>query len=580
MNNSIDVLVIGSGAAGMLAAITAAQNGQSTVLLTKGQAGRCGATATIVGGCSVDGNTCVELLGLKANSNDSAELFFNDMMAGGKYINNPKLVESIVTEIGPIIQWLRINGLNIGNPTPSAGHAYSRGVVTPGMEILQTLKKFLISFGVKVREEFFATELLLNDGIVSGVAGIDMRSGKITAIQANSIILATGGGMRIYPHQTAPEELTGDGHAMAIRAGAKLIDMEMIQFLPCTLITPRMWSGIQFPWILGPQSGIRAWLLNRYGERFMAKWDPINMEMATRDIISIACTKEILENRGGPNGGVFMSWAHLPSNIIDFAADWYFNQTSELRAGGGQISGNWQWEGFDFSQLVADIKNGNAIEVSSASHFFMGGLLIDEFCATSIPGLFACGEVAGGAHGANRLGGNATSQILVQGKIAGNTASKYAKSNSNVGITATAWKDSSQKIKMPIVKESGISPFEIKQELQNIANINVSMLRSGPELKSALSSIQKLRSDILPFVYTKSKDRIYNKEWTEAIECHNMTDTLEAIILSASKRDESRGAHYREDFPQQNELAVNGITKQLNGIMCYESISCPTKYPK
>lgn len=543
MAGEIDVLVIGSGAAGMLAAVTAAEAGQRTVMLTKGQAARSGATATIIGGCAVDGRTCVDLLGLKADRSDTQEALFEDTLAGGKYINHRGLARVLATHIGPILKRLRDDGLRLGDPRRGPGHRSARGVTVSGMEIMQTLRKSMIRLDVKVREEFFATDIMLNDGAVAGVAGIDQRTGAVAALQAKTVVLATGGGMMIYPLQTAPEELTGDGHAMAVRAGAELVDMEMIQFLPCTLITPRIWRGIQFPWVLGPQSGIRAWLLNRFGERFMAKWDPVNMELATRDVISIACMKEVVEGRGGPQGGVFLSWTHLPPDIIDFAAEWFFKK---------EVRGEWEWEGFSFAELVESIKKGRAVEVTPASHFFMGGIAVDERCATRVPGLFACGEVAGGAHGANRLSSNGTSQALVQGQAAGAAAAAYAKASRQLGIPRSAWERAREALEEPLRRTSGVEPHKIKEELQRVANLKVGMLRTGKSLEEALDSVRQLRRDSLPRVYCRSKDRLYNKEWADAIECRSMLDVLEATALAALGRKESRGAHYREDYPKQD----------------------------
>lgn len=543
--SDIDVLVIGSGAAGMLAAAVAAQEGQNTVLLSKGQIARSGATATITGDCCVDGRTCVEMLGLSADPRDSVEHFFEDTVKGGKFLNDQHLAERLVSEVGPILQRMRELGLKIGDPIQGPGHRTARGVWLSGMELMQTLRKLLIRAGVRTREEFLVTDLLLTDGSVAGIAGIDQRSGEIVCIEAKTVILATGGAMMMYPVQTAPEELTGDGHSLALRAGARLVDMEMIQFLPCVLADPPIWRGIQFPWVLGPQSGIRAWLLNRFGERFMVRWDPENMEFTTRDVIAIACMKEVIEGRGGPSGGVFLSWAHLPSDIIDFAAKWYFRT---------HLRGNWHWEGFEFGNLVEEIKSGRAVEVVSASHFFMGGVAINADCATNVLGLFACGEVAGGVHGANRLSGNATSQILVQGQRAGISAAALARRTQQRPVSQADFKRISEELEAFLRRRASILPFEFKEQLQQIANRKVGLIRSGDSLKSALDKVRNLRRDALPRLYCRSHERRYNKEWADAVECRSMLDVLEATTLCGLERRESRGAHYREDFSCQDEI--------------------------
>jgi succinate dehydrogenase/fumarate reductase flavoprotein subunit len=556
--SDIDVLVIGSGAAGLIATVVAAEAGQTTVLLTKGQVARSGATATITGDCCVDGRTCVDLLGLNADRQDTEDEFFEDTVKGGKYLNDQRLAEVMISEIGPILKRLKDNGLRIGDPIRGPGHRTARGVWLSGMELMQTLRKLVIRAGVKVREEFFATDVLLEDGVAAGIAGIDQRTGDILCLEAKAIVIATGGGMMIYPMQTAPEELTGDGHSLAFRAGAQLIDMEMVQFLPCVLTDPPIWRGIQFPWVLGPQSGVRAWLLNRFGERFMDKWDPVNMEFSTRDIISIACMKEVMEGRGGPNGGVFLSWAHLPSNIIDFSAEWFFRT---------HLRGDWQWEGFDFSGLVEEIKNGRAVEVNSASHFFMGGVDIDQGGATSVPGLFAAGEVAGGVHGANRLSGNAGTQILVQGRRAGEAAAAYVQRAERRRALRSDWERVREALEAPLKRRSGVMPFEIKEELQALANHKVGIVRNSDSLAEALAGVRRLRRDGLSRLCCRASERRYNKEWADAIECRSMLDTLEATTLCALMRCESRGAHFRDDFPEQDDSGElwNGLLSHSDG---------------
>jgi succinate dehydrogenase/fumarate reductase flavoprotein subunit len=191
----------------------------------------------------------------------------------------------------------------------------------------------------------------------------------------------------------------------------------------------------------------------------------------------------------------------------------------------------------------------------------MGGVAIDVHCATRVPGLYACGEVAGGVHGANRLTGNATSQILVQGSAAGVAAAAFAKRTKQMDIPPAAWNAASENLSGPLARTSGVLPHEIKEELQRFANLKVGMLRNHDSLKEALEGARRLRRDALPRVYCRAKDRVYNKEWADAVECRSMLDTLEATALCALRRQESRGAHYREDFPAQDNAAApwNGI---------------------
>lgn len=538
-----DVVVVGSGAAGLVAAAESAAEGLEVVVATKGQVGRSGATVTISGDISVDGRTARRLLGLDAEEDDSAEKFFEDTVRGGKFLNDQALVALMVEDIGSAVRELMDAGLRVSGPIRAPGHRYRRGVWASGMEMLQILRIQAQARGVRFLEEAYVTDVVATPDGVTGIAGVDLRRGDIFGLAARAVVLAVGGGMMIYPFQTAPEELTGDGYWMALSAGAELIDMEMVQFLPGVLVDPPIWRGIQFPWLLGPQSGVWAWLLNRFGERFMARWDTENMEMATRDVIAIACAKEILEGRGGPGGGVFLSWAHLPTNVLDFLPHWY---------GKPHLRTNWKWEGFDFKGLVQEIKAGKAVEVAPASHSFMGGVAIDASCATRVPGLFACGEVAGGVHGANRLSGNASSQILVQGKIAGRAAASYARRTAYRAVADHAWRERARAIEAPLRRDQGPRAFEVKQAVQEIAGRQVGLVRTGKSLAAAVEEARRLERAVVPTIACRARERKYNKEWVEALECRSLVRTLEAVALSSLHREESRGAHYREDFPRED----------------------------
>lgn len=566
----MDVVVLGSGAAGLIAATEAAIQGARVVVLTKGQVGRSGATATITGDISVDGRT-IKKLGLAGDANDSVERFYEDTIAGGAHLNDRGLARVMVEEVGAELAQLLQSGLKVAGIGHAPGHRHPRGVLVSGMQMLQLLTRNAMKAGVLFRDEFYATDVLTgDDGAAAGIAGIDLRSGECAGVEAPAVVLATGGGAMSYPITTAPEELVGDGYRMASEAGAELIDMEMVQFLPCCLVDPPLWRGIQFPWIIGPQSGTRAWLLNRYGERFMSRYDPERMEMSTRDIISIACVREVLEGRGGPSGGVFMSWAHLPRDILDFLPQWY---------GKPLLHANWRWEGFDFAPLVERIRAGYAVEVATASHFLMGGVRTDVVGETRVPGLFACGEVAGGAHGANRLSGNACSQFLVQGRRAGRAAAKHAKSGGGT-VSAASWSDMVASIERPLTVRDGIAPHEIRADIHAISKRALNVVRSGEDLAKAVREIHALRTDALPRLAATGASRPYNRGWIDALETRSALLTVEAIALSASARCESRGAHFRTDYPERDAaLLKNGVIDLFDGAPRYRMEAVPGAMP-
>ncbi|MEA2866178.1 MAG: hypothetical protein QOE39_893 [Bradyrhizobium sp.] len=552
----VDVAVLGSGAAGLLAATEAAIQGASVVVLTKGQVGRSGATATITGDISVDGST-IKRLGLAGDTADSVERFYEDTLAGGANINDPVLAQAMVEGVGAELGLLLDAGLKVAGIGHAPGHRHPRGVLVSGMQMLQILTRNAMKAGVRFRDEFYATDILVGaEGAAAGIAGIDLRSGNPSGVEATSVVLATGGGAMSYPITTAPEELVGDGYRMAFEAGAELIDMEMVQFLPCCLVDPPLWRGIQFPWIIGPQSGTRAWLLNRYGERFMARYDPERMEISTRDIISIACVREVLEGRGGPNGGVFMSWAHLPRDILDFLPQWY---------GKPLLHANWTWEGFDFAPLVERIRQGYAVEVAPASHFHMGGVRTDAVGESRVPGLFACGEVAGGVHGANRLSGNACSQFLVQGRRTGRAAAIRARASGAV-LPPDVWGNVVERIERPLVLRQGIAPHEVRSRIQALTKSAVNVVRNGDDLSAALEEITTIRTQELPRLVSPSTDRPYNRGWIDALETRSAALAAESIALCALSRRESRGAHFRTDFPAADaQFAFNSVVSSVDG---------------
>lgn len=538
-----DVLVVGSEGAGGRAAIAAYENGADVIIATKGRMGRSGATVTAIAGFAVGGRAMKDLLNLPGDAEDSPDVFLEDVVIEGKYINNQKLVELVVDEgplrIKELVDW----GMKITSVAQTPGHRFRREIVTTGRQIVRAIgRRVEKCSGIRIIEDIMVTDLLVVDERVVGAVGLDLRKGEFIVISAKAVVLASGGGMMVYSMQTAPEELTGDGQAMAYRAGAKLVDMEMVQFHPCNLIFPPAWKGIGFPFIIGPGGGLKnTWLLNKWGERFMEKWDPRRMENTTRDVLSVAIMTEVLEGRGSPHGGAFLSLTHLPYNLIDYFAEWFMP---------GFISSNWDYGAFNFKELAEDIKRGYAMEVSPAAHFFMGGICIDKNCQASLEGLFAVGEVAGGVHGANRLSSMALTQIFVQGAIGGKAAALYGKGTKNVEVMAKQTKELEERILQPLLRSGGISPFEVKKRIQNLAWQKVGVIRTGSSLNEALEEIRKIKSDTLPEVCCKSKEREYNREWFEAIQLENLLILLECIARSALVRTESRGAHYRKDFPK------------------------------
>ena len=547
-----DVIVVGSGAAGLTAAWNARAAGAEAVLvLSKGFAGRAGATITSGGGVSVAGADVVGL-GFPGHVEDSREAFVQDTIRAGSFLSEQHLVAAMAENVAVEVRRLMDQGTRVTFTPHAPGHSSGRGVNISGTEMQKAVLKSASTAGVAFREDFYAAGLLKGDGAVIGVGGLDRRSGRTEAIHGKAVVLATGGTTSNWRLRTAPEELNGDGHAMALEAGAELIEMEMMQFLPCCLVAPDMWRGLQFPWILGPQSGIRAWLLNKYGERFLARWDPDRMELATRDVVAAAMATEILEGRGSPNGGVYISWAHLPRDIVE-----------NFPAMSRNVSADWVWEGFDMKPIVERILAGHAIEVAPAAHFAIGGIRVDAGCAAGVPGLYAAGEVVGGVHGANRLSGNAGAQMLAQGRIAGRAAAAFAAGRGKPG-PAENWAELEAAITAPRRRRNGLGPAELKAELEAIVARALSPIRKGSDLAAGLDALRSLAADALPRLACRTDEAAFSRDWSDALECRSAIAMIEAALLSAAARAHSIGAHRRSDAEPvaQGELRHNIVRRQ------------------
>lgn len=539
-----DVLVIGSEGAGARAAIEAASNGLNVLVVTKGPINRTGATLTASADINVDSRSCKELLGLPGNLEDTPEVFFEDIVIGGKFINNQALVEALVREIPSRMQEMVHWGLKLKGLIQTPGHRYPRGVVASGLEFTRILaKQMRRNSNIQFLEYCMVLDLLKADGRVAGAVGLQFSTGEFFTISAKSVVLATGGGMALYPNRTAPDELTGDGHAMAYRAGAEFVDMEMVQFMPCVFLSPPAWKGLQFVYEITPGSteGLAGWFLNRCGERFMARYDPERMEKSTRDIIARAIATEVRAGRGSPSGGVYYSIAHLPQNLVDNFPKWY-----------PYLHNGWIYENFDFTDLIEWMKKGNACEISLGSHFFMGGVRGDVDGRTIVPGLFVAGEVMGGAHGANRLSGNALTQVLVQGCRAGRAAAAYAQSNPLPPLPRESMEEVVAWSMGFLEREPEVSVGEVRDQLEDLAWKELGPVRSAKGLTEALALLEDLEK-VLPRIGTRTKERIYNREWVEALQLRNQITLAALIATSALHRSESRGAHYREDMPQSQD---------------------------
>ena len=533
-----DVLVIGTEGAGARAAIAAADEGLDVLCVSKSVVGKSGATLTADADVDVDSRACLEVFGLPGDKRDSEEAFFEDMIVEGDYTNDQRLVEVHVSEAAQRIKDLVDSGARIDRLTQAPGHRFPRGIWIPGTEISRVLTRECRKRPIRLIQNCMVTDFMTDGERVVGAAGVDRGTGQFTCIQAKSTVLCTGGAMRLYQHTTAPEELTGDGLAAAFRVGAALTDMEFPMFLPYVLICPPIMDGVD--WTYNVSAYLEAFAFNRRGERYMAKWDPERLERTTRDVNSVAAMIEVLDGRGSPNGGTYLSLTHFPRNVLDFAMrEWLPHSLADYKYGG-----------FDMHQLgdLSEI----AVETAPACHFWNGGVVIDEWCRTTVPGLWAAGEGTAGIHGANRLSGNALTQTQVWGVRAGVDAAKMARETSHGRLDPEQLGILKNKV-FRFLGHKGGQPRDLRDRIRQLAQLYAGPVRTDSStLNEALRQVEEMKVESED-LGTRSGDGAYNAEWIEDIQIENLLACLELVLRASEIREESRGAAFRRDFPETND---------------------------
>jgi fumarate reductase (CoM/CoB) subunit A len=535
-----EVLVVGGGGAASRAAIEAQKFAQ-TAIVVDGVYGRAGTTTTGMGGMNV-------ALG-NYDSRDNWKIHYEDTIKGGQYLNNQELVEVFAKEgIDRIYDleeygmlFYRMENGRIAQRVES-GSTYNRTCMTgdrTGHELQRTLTREVRRRGIQIFEETVIAELLVDEGRITGALGLNFRRGQFIFFRANAIIMATGGCARLYAVCSNAHESTGDGFGLALNAGATLIDMEMVQFHPTGMVHPESAKGILVSEAVRGDGGK---LINSEGERFMLRYSPEWKELATRDVVSRSIWTEVREGRGTEHGGVFLDISHIPSQQIEERLPSMLKQL--LRSG-------------------IDIRK-EPMEVLPTPHFSCGGIKIDVNGSSTVPGFFVAGEAAGGIHGANRLGANSFADLQVFGTRAGRSAGQYALENGSKPNFEQI-KKSMVELAEPLDREKGISPISIRKKIQKIMYQNIGIMRNKKGLKESIEAFQQILEKELPAMKT-SPNRIFNYEWVESIKVRNMLRAALVIASCALFREESRGVHYREDFPQKDKgWLVNVNEKMENG---------------
>ena len=536
---STDVLIVGSGGAGSRAAIEVDKAGLKATIVSKGLSFRSGCTGMAEGGY----NAVFKAI----DEEDSVETHINDTLKGGSYLNDKKLVEILVNESPDRLIDLENYGALFDRQENGkiaqrafGGQTYRRTCFQgdrTGAELLNALKEEIIKRDIECIEEVMITSLIQDGLQVIGAVGFDLKDSSLIYFKSKAVILASGGAGQLYPVTSNTFQKNGDGFAIAYKAGANLIDMEQVQFHPTGMATPESKKGVLVTEAVRGEGGI---LLNKNGERFMKKYSPEKMELSTRDVVARSIYREILEGRGTENGGVYLDISHVDDDVIDEKLE-----TMVLQ----------------FENVGVNIKN-EPIEVAPTAHHFMGGIKIKPDASTSLPNLFACGEVCGGVHGANRLGGNALADTQVYGKIAGETASKIAE-NTELKTNNKMFTEEKERIES-LIKPGTIKASEFKENIKKLMWEKVAIIREEKKLNEALKELIEMRKDLDKIDVGYKKE--YNIELLTAIEVINMVEICILIVKSAIIRRESRGAHYRSDYPESTDSWKRSIIINKNKI--------------
>jgi succinate dehydrogenase / fumarate reductase flavoprotein subunit len=585
-----DVLVVGAGGAGLRAAVEASAAGVSVGVVTKSLLGKA---HTVM----AEGGIAAALANV--DDRDNWKVHFADTMRGGQYLNNPRMAQLHAQEAPARVRELEAWGALFDRTKDGrilqrnfGGHKYPRlahvGDRT-GLEMIRTLQDHGVHQGIDVHMECTILTLLKDGDRVVGAFGYDRERGRFQLFQAKAVVLATGGIGRAYKITSNSWEYTGDGHALAYHAGAHLMDMEFVQFHPTGMVWPPSVRGILVTEGVRGEGGI---LKNKEGRRFMfddipplyrnqtadnpeegwrytqgdknARRPP---ELLTRDHVARCIVREIREGRGSPHGGVFLDIAWIKEKLPD-APEHIKKKLPSMY--------------HQFKQLADIDITQEAMEIGPTVHYVMGGIRVDADTQMSdVPGLFAAGECAAGLHGANRLGGNSLSDLLVFGKRAGEHAAAFAREHCPGKINPDEVEAAARRALEPFARNSDEGPYQVQRDLQQLMQDLVGIVRRETELRQAVESIGKLRARAERVSVCGNRE--YNPGWHTACDLENLLTVSEAIARAALERKESRGAHFRDDCPAKDEAfsALNFLVhKSASGEMQVERAPVPEMPPE
>ena len=589
-----DVLVIGAGGAGLRAAIAASAAGVSVGVVCKSLLGKAHTVMAEGGVAAALGNV---------DDRDNWRVHFADTMRGGQYLNDPRMAELHAREAPDRVRELEAWGALFDRTKDGrilqrnfGGHAYPRlahvGDRT-GLEMIRTLQDHGIHQGITFHMECTVTRLLTDGGRVVGAFGYERERGRFRVYRAGAVVLATGGIGRAYRITSNSWEYTGDGQALAYDAGAELVDMEFVQFHPTGMVWPPSVRGILVTEGVRGEGGI---LLNKDGRRFMfddippayqnqtadnedegwrytqgdksARRPP---ELLTRDHVARCINRETKAGRGSPHGGVFLDIAWIKQRMK--------NAPEHIKK---KLPGMYH----QFMELAGVDITKEPMEVGPTTHYMMGGVRVDaESQMSTVPGLYAAGECAAGLHGANRLGGNSLSDLLVFGKRAGDAAARFAREQGRVRTIAPAQVEAASRAALAPFERTasgdGNNPYQVQHTLQEMMQDLVGIVRTQQEMERALEGLAALRAREARVAATGNRE--YNPGWHTALDLASLLVVSEAVTRSALARTESRGAHFRDDHPEKDAAQgkVRHVVKRgADGAMQLERIAVTPPPPE
>jgi succinate dehydrogenase / fumarate reductase, flavoprotein subunit len=552
-----DVLVLGAGGAGLRGAIAAAEAGARVLIVCKSLLGKAHTVMAEGGVAAAMHNVAYQ---------DSWEVHFADTMKGGKLINDWRMAEIHAKESPDRVLELERWGAVFDrtwqgriHQRPFGAHTYPRlahiGDRT-GLELIRTLQDRAVhTNGVEVHMEVTVFKLLKAGGRIAGALAYRRADGTVFLYRCAALVLASGGTGRMYRVTSNSWESTGDGTALAYDAGAQLRDMEMVQFHPTGMVWPAGVRGILVTEGVRGEGGV---LRNKDGERFMERYDNERMELSSRDVVARAINTEVLAGRGTPHGGAFLDITHRKPEFIKSKLPSMYEQFLKL--------------------ANVDITK-QPMEVAPTIHYAMGGVRVDaESGESTVPGLYAAGEVASGLHGANRLGGNSLSDLLVFGKRAGEAAAAAAKAQTTAaGIDQAEVDHAIADLMGPLDRPAGENPYRLQAEIQDVMTIHAPIVRDAPGLEAGLQKILELGARARTCGTGGSNTVAFNPGWHTAIDLRSMLVNAEALLRSALERKESRGAHARSDYSTTDDelTSVNYVVEEAPDGMKVTAVQRP-----